>query len=905
MIDLITCDFETYYDNIYSLKKLTTEEYIHDRRFQAIGLGIKFNRHKSHWFTGHDIVGALKKVPWDKVALVAHNAKFDAAILSWVYGVKPRFIIDTLSMARPYHNANTGVSLAKLAEHYQLGIKGKEVVQAMGKRAEDFSPEELAQYGEYCKNDCDLTLALLDALLKRGFPLSELQLIDTTIRMYSDPVLTLDAGTIQEEIDLELERKSSLLAMVDQPKGVFSSNPKFAELLISMGVEPPTKPSPKKKNPDGTPLQTYAFAKGDADFIALLDHEDPLVSAAVEVRLGVKSTQRETRAARFMGVHDRCHSYLPVPLAYYAAHTGRYGGDEKINLQNLQRTDKKNPKKGLLRKAIKAKPGHALVVEDLSQIEARLLVWQARQMDRVEAFAQKRDVYSEQASVIYGRKVDRKNNPDDYVMGFIGKCVTLGCLSPQTRVLSNHGWKPIIEITKEDLLWDGEEWVKHLGVVEKGEKEVVRAHGLTATSDHLMLTSSGWRPWNDLIADESLFQSALSLANLPSSTGCDAPHARVGLAGNRWSNAHVVPKELWPEKTLPKVLLRAVGFVGWKQATGLGRNIGDMLKSYPTTRTGHVCLIAFQRSLCAVEKVVSAVRRSIMRCVESEYTPHGLMGYLVGASSFATSSPSMGGMTPNWRSIESKTTGTMNRATFDSLGAARTQKTDDMSENCKSRSMTYDIAYAGPRNRFTVATSVGPVIVHNCGFGLGFSKFGSMIYAGMLGEKGILFDGKYVQDLNVDVDQFEAWFRDSPKFYEPAMERKPMALTVVQWYAHLACSQKIITTFRNSAPKVVEYWGIAGRALDAIFTRADYAFGGPTGALLRVEGDSIILPNGMPIRYEGLERDKEGQYSFLRRKEGRIQRVKTYGGSVVENCTQALARIIITDTMTKVENYNG
>lgn len=618
MIDLITADFETYYDKEYSLSKMTTEEYIHDHRFQAIGLGIKFNQHKSHWFTGHDIAGSLKKVPWDKVALVAHNAKFDAAILSWVYGVKPRFIIDTLSMARPYHNANTGVSLAKLAEHYQLGIKGKEVVQAMGKRAEDFSPEELAQYGEYCKNDCDLTLALLDALLKRGFPLSELQLIDTTIRMYSDPVLTLDAGTIQEEIDLELERKSSLLAMVDQPKGVFSSNPKFAELLISLGVEPPTKPSPKKKNPDNTPMQVYAFAKGDADFIALLDHEDPLVSAAVEVRLGVKSTQRETRAARFMGVHDRCHSYLPVPLAYYAAHTGRYGGDEKINLQNLQRTDKKNPKKGLLRKAIKAKPGHTLVVEDLSQIEARLLVWQARQMDRVEAFAQKRDVYSEQASVIYGRKVDRKNNPDDYVMGFIGKCVTLGC-----------------------------------------------------------------------------------------------------------------------------------------------------------------------------------------------------------------------------------------------------------------------------------------------GFGLGFSKFGSMIYAGMLGEKGILFDGKYVQDLGVDVDQFEAWFRDSPKFYEPAMERKPMALTVVQWYAHLACSQKIITTFRSSAPKVVEYWGIAGRALDAIFTRADYAFGGPTGALLRVEGDSIILPNGMPIRYEGLERDKEGQYSFLRRKEGRIQRVRTYGGSVVENITQALARIIITDTMTKVENYNG
>ena len=36
---LITIDFETYYDKEYSLSKLTTEEYIRDKKFEVIGVG--------------------------------------------------------------------------------------------------------------------------------------------------------------------------------------------------------------------------------------------------------------------------------------------------------------------------------------------------------------------------------------------------------------------------------------------------------------------------------------------------------------------------------------------------------------------------------------------------------------------------------------------------------------------------------------------------------------------------------------------------------------------------------------------------------------------------------------------------------------------------------------------------
>ena len=42
-MDLITIDFETYYDQEYSLSKLTTEEYVRDTRFEVIGVAIKVN----------------------------------------------------------------------------------------------------------------------------------------------------------------------------------------------------------------------------------------------------------------------------------------------------------------------------------------------------------------------------------------------------------------------------------------------------------------------------------------------------------------------------------------------------------------------------------------------------------------------------------------------------------------------------------------------------------------------------------------------------------------------------------------------------------------------------------------------------------------------------------------------
>jgi len=164
---IITIDFETYYDKEFSLSKMTTEEYIRDSQFETIGVGIKVNDDEAVWFsdTRGEIRGFLRQYDWADVIAIAHNAMFDAAILSWIFDIRPYMWVDTLSLARAIDGLEVSGSLKACAERYGLGVKGEEVIHAMGKHRQDFTPDELARYGEYCKNDCDLTWELLNVYI--------------------------------------------------------------------------------------------------------------------------------------------------------------------------------------------------------------------------------------------------------------------------------------------------------------------------------------------------------------------------------------------------------------------------------------------------------------------------------------------------------------------------------------------------------------------------------------------------------------------------------------------------------------------------------------------------------------------------------------------------------------------
>ena len=419
----ITLDFETFYDTGFSLSNLTTEEYIRDERFQVIGVGVKIDDQETEWITGthNHIKDRLMEINWNEAILLCHNTQFDGAILSFIFNIIPAIYLDTLGMARAKHGVDVGGSLAYLVERYNLGRKGTEVIDAKGKRLQEFTKDELEKYGEYCKNDVELTYKLYN-ILSQDFPTNELKLIDLTLRMYMEPVLQLDDALLSDRLDeVETEKKELLgnlmlrLECEDEEcvRKKLASNKQFAELLEEHNVEVPLKIS------STTGKETYALAKNDEGFIALTEHEDSFIQELCAVRLGTKSTIEESRIKRFLDIGSRNKGKLPIPLKYYGAHTGRWAGSDKVNFQNLPSRDKK---KKALKNAVIAPRGSLVINCDSSQIEARVLVWLAGQDDIVEWYRDGRDVYSEFASKVYGRTITKA----DPVERFVGKTCTLG-----------------------------------------------------------------------------------------------------------------------------------------------------------------------------------------------------------------------------------------------------------------------------------------------------------------------------------------------------------------------------------------------------------------------------------------------------------------------------------------------
>ena len=422
-MSFLTLDYETYWAKDYTLSKMTTEEYVNDPRFEVIGVSVKVDDAPAQWFSGthEETKQFLSQFDWADSACLAHNQMFDASILEWRFGIKPAFYYDTLCMARAMH-VSTGQSnsLAALATFYNLGVKGDEIIYSINKRRTDFTPADLERYGAYCRNDTELAYKLFNRL-SEFFIEPELKLIDLTLRMFLEPALMLDDALLVSRLEEIKAEKSDLLRGLmqllkcnteEEVRKKLASNLQFQSLLEAMGVDVPMKESLK------TGRMAPAFAKTDVGFIALESHPDPNVQQLCAVRLGTKSTIEESRIQRFIEIGGRNHGMLPIPLKYYGAHTGRWSGDDKVNLQNLP---SRNKDKKALKNSILAPPGHMILNADSAQIEARILAWLAGQDDVTEAFRFGRDVYCEDATKIFGRNITKADEHER----FLGKQMRL------------------------------------------------------------------------------------------------------------------------------------------------------------------------------------------------------------------------------------------------------------------------------------------------------------------------------------------------------------------------------------------------------------------------------------------------------------------------------------------------
>lgn len=402
----ITIDFETYYDREYSLRHMSPQEYIHSDLFEVIGVSVQVDGNKPMWHSGdHESTQRfLNQFLWDESTAIAHNAIFDVGILTTHFGIKPHDIFCTMMGARPFLApfVNRGsVSLSNLAKFMGIAAKGTAVYNAVGLRRSDFSAAQLDNYKEYCIHDVEICYEIYRHLLK-VFPLDELKIIDMAVRKFTEPQLQLDYSVLAETlVKIKMQKIAVLRDAGLEDRTKLMSNELFAQALRDQGVEPPMKVSER------TGKEAYAFAKTDPAMKELADSPNQKVAALVAARLQHKSTGEETRTERFLEI-AKIDALFGVPLLYYGAHTGRYSGMGRINLQNLGRDSE-------LRRAITVPNNKKLVAGDLSQIEARMVATLAGQSDLVNSFADNEDVYCEFASKVYGHTVTPEMSGERFV----------------------------------------------------------------------------------------------------------------------------------------------------------------------------------------------------------------------------------------------------------------------------------------------------------------------------------------------------------------------------------------------------------------------------------------------------------------------------------------------------------
>ena len=466
---VVTLDWETYYDTKsgYTLKKMSTEDYVTDPRFEVICVSAQVDDDETEWFTGtkEETAEWLEHLELRRSALLCQKTLFDATILQHQFDIIPAFYLDTLSMAHPNLKPKLkSLSLASLREYFGMPPKGIEVVLADGKRRLDFTPEEMQQYGGvYCCDDTRGTRFIYKKLAKAWSPKSlkdELKIIDMSIRMYTQPQLELDPAVYEVSLEAVKAKKAEMLANMEVQgitKKALGSGPKFAQILRDRGIEPPMKISPswlKKPEAERDPAKqwTYAFGKADPEFIDLREEfaDNLEISMILNARIGAKSVQEENRAEKYLAIARR-HKRFRVPVQYYSAHTGRYGGTEGLNVLNLANPreikrasyDKLpvnakdayylfhgRPVKSASRFGVVAPEGHVVIAADLSQIEARLTAELAGQEDLVREFAAGEDVYSSCAEGLFQRPVSKalaKTDPQAEADRGAGKIIILGC----------------------------------------------------------------------------------------------------------------------------------------------------------------------------------------------------------------------------------------------------------------------------------------------------------------------------------------------------------------------------------------------------------------------------------------------------------------------------------------------
>lgn len=423
-MQIVVLDFETYYDpRDYTLSKMTTEEYVRDPRFEALCVSV-VSGGKGVAIPQEHLVPFFSSYDWSDKAVVCHHAQFDGLILSEHFGVKPKFWFDTISMARTVYGPHQRVSLAKLLEKHGMAPKTINYNEFAGKRWHQMGNVTRKMLLDGAVHDSVQTERLLYLMLPHISKM-ELQIIDKTIRTFTEPHVHGDIELLRKTCLDEVNRKESMMQELGIQKADLQSNAKFKAILEAEGIEIEYKQSKTPSKRTGKHTVSPAFAKTDGFMQDLLESDDPRIATLAEARLDAKSTLNETRSGRMLKMAER--GKMCIYLHHAGTHTLRPAGGDKMNWINL-------PRKGALRKSICAPEGKKLSVKDYNAFELRLALWVSGQTDKLDLLAGGGDLYCDFGTNLYGRTITKADENERY----ISKQVVLGSQYRQGRIKLHH-----------------------------------------------------------------------------------------------------------------------------------------------------------------------------------------------------------------------------------------------------------------------------------------------------------------------------------------------------------------------------------------------------------------------------------------------------------------------------------